>query len=343
MAQHVQFFEPRVDCGVVKWKKPVTATFTLTNSGTRTLTISQVRPDCSCTAVDWTRTPIPPGGRAQVHVTYDAELLGTFEKQVAVYTNLTSKPTYATMRGRVVLQPETFAETVTSQPHHDTNDFNYTIGDIHLTDDNVEFDDVQLGDSPTVTIRVLNAGNAPYSPALMHLPIWLQAETHPHTIRPGHTGDITFRLRSDYVGDFGLTQSNIYLSRFPGDIVGKHNELTVSATILPRVYSGTVGVVPVLSCDTVIDLGAFNGKEQLKSTITIRNEGQATLEINKLQVYNLGIFASLSSTKIRSKGKAKLTITAVPGIFEHHGRHRILLITNDPRKPKLQIEVRASK
>lgn len=340
---NVQFYETRVDCGVVKWKQPVTATFTLTNTGTRTMTVSKVHPDCSCTAVSWTRTPIPPGGKAQVQVTYDAEMLGTFEKQVAVYTSLSNKPTYATMRGRVVMQPEVFVSPVVERPNHNVEDFIYTVGNIHLSDDNVEFDDVQVGDSPTVSLYVLNTGDTPYIPQVMHLPAWLTATSSPEVIRPGHTGELTFRLRSKAVGDYGLTQSSIYMARFPGDVVGQDNELTVSATIVPRIHTNMIGPQPAVVCDTVIDLGRFNGKQQIKGTLVLRNEGSAPLEIRKLQVYNPGILVSLSSAHIRGGGKAKLTISATSSIFDHHGHHRILLITNALARPKVLIEVRAAK
>jgi len=346
MAQgNVQFYQSRVDCGIVKWKQPVTATFTLTNNASHTMTITKVHPDCSCTAVKWTRTPIAPGGKAQLQMTYDAELLGTFEKQVAVYTSLSHKPVYATMRGKVMMNPENIAPVAAPrhEPQHEAEDFNYTVGDIHLSDDNVEFDNVHVGDSPTVKLHVLNTGNKPYTPQVMHLPMWLTATAQPEEILPGHTGDIFFRLRSDLVGDYGLTQRSVYLSRFPGDVVGQDNELTVSATILPNLSTNMAGLWPSVVCDTVINLGAFNGKEKLKATIVLQNKGGGELQIGKLQVYNPGLMVSLNSVRVRAGGKTKLTVIATPSIFDHHGRHRILLITNDPRRPKVVIEVRASK
>ena len=339
----VSFFEEHVDCGVVKWKEPVTVQFTITNNASRTMTITNVHPDCSCTAVTWTRTPVAPGGQAQVQMTYDAELLGTFEKQVAVYTNLSPRPTYATMRGRVVMQAEAFTREVVASRAVDTEDFMYTIGDLHLTNDNVFFDDVQRGDSPTVELRVLNTSETPYTPQVMHLPAWLSATPSPATILPGPTGTIVFRLHSEQLGDYGLTQRSVYLSRFPGDVVGHDNELAVSATILPRLSRQVAGPLPALHVDTVVQLGRFNGKEQLKTTLVLRNDGHAPLLIGKLQVYNPGLMVSLSTTRIKAGGKAKLTITATPSLFDFHGYHRILLITNDPKRPKVLIDVQADK
>ncbi|MBP3229053.1 MAG: DUF1573 domain-containing protein [Bacteroidaceae bacterium] len=339
----VRFLETRVDCGQVKWKQPVTAKFTLTNEATRTVSISQVRPDCSCTAVAYTQTPVAPGGKAQIEVRYDAELLGTFEKQVAVYTTASPRPVYVTMRGRVMMQPEAIAPTASPAPIVDAEDFNYTVGDIHLSTDHLEFDDVQLGDSPTIAVRLLNTGDQPYAPTVMHLPMWLKAEAVPELVHPGHTGDIIFRLRADYVGDYGLTQTSVYLQRFPGDVVGGDNEMSVSATIVPHRLSAVAGPVPAVACDTAVSVGRFSGKEQLKTTLIVRNTGSAPLEIRKLQVYNPGILASLSTTRIKAGGKAKLTVTATPALFDSHARPRILLITNDPARPKVIVEVQAEK
>ena len=75
----------------------------------------------------------------------------------------------------------------------------------------------------------------------------------------------------------------------------------------------------------------------------LRNDGHAPLLIGKLQVYNPGLMVSLSTTRIKAGGKAKLTITATPSLFDFHGYHRILLITNDPKRPKVLIDVQADK
>ena len=73
--------------GQVEWKHPVTAQYDIMNTGDQPLILTKVEPDCACTATQWTRTPIAPGGKGTVSVTFDAEALGHFNKSVAVSTN----------------------------------------------------------------------------------------------------------------------------------------------------------------------------------------------------------------------------------------------------------------
>jgi len=74
------------------------------------------------------RTALPPGAEGTVSATYDAALLGRFEKQLAVYTNLSATPLRLTLSGDV-------AQELNAHP----NNFSYHVGDIYLEADNVEF------------------------------------------------------------------------------------------------------------------------------------------------------------------------------------------------------------
>ena len=91
----------RHELGTILWKQPATARFDLVNRGTTPLVITGVHPDCGCTAVEWTTDSIAPDGVGYITVTYDAEMLGTFEKQVAVMTNADDEPLYLTVSGSI--------------------------------------------------------------------------------------------------------------------------------------------------------------------------------------------------------------------------------------------------
>ena len=43
--------------GQIEWKHPVTAQYTVTNTGDRPLVLTDVEPDCACTVAQWTKTP----------------------------------------------------------------------------------------------------------------------------------------------------------------------------------------------------------------------------------------------------------------------------------------------
>jgi len=325
----------RHDFGSILWNQPAKAVFQLTNSGSSDLVIEAVHPDCGCTLVDWTKEPISPGKEGQIEVTYDAALLGHFVKQLAVTTNESSVPFYLTVSGDVVLEKKDYSEK-----------YAYRIGDLYLDADNVEFDDVRKGDLPFRTLTIFNAGRQSYKPELMHLPKYLRAVSEPAVIHPGKSGYLHVVLNSNLLRNMGLTQTNIYLSRFPGDRISEENELLCTATLLPDLEKLDQPGQPTatIQLDTTrLELGSFEDKAKLKGSVEIWNQGEATLRISDLQVYNPGISASLNKSSIKPGKKAVLKITVYADRHHFKGRRRVLLITNDPKHPKVTIDIHVKK
>lgn len=327
----IHFDQTTVELGTLLWHSPRTATFKITNKGARELRIIDVHPDCGCTAVEWTREPIAPGGTGTVRATYDAELLGHFNKELAVYTNLAAEPQYLTIMGQV----STTQTEVSSE-------FPYKIGDYYLSTDDIEFDDVNRGDQPVYVLQVFNAGKKSYTPSLMHLPKYLSATSDPAVIRPGRMGRILVKLDSDELPMMGLTQTNVYLSRFMGDRVSKETEINVSATLLPdlKEYAAVGDYAPHAALDSLhITISPTGKKKKATGELTLKNEGNAPLVVSALQVYNPGISVSLSKREIKPGTAQKIKISAAVGNTYFKGRRRILLITNDPHQPKMVIDV----
>lgn len=332
MAQpKIQFDQTTVELGTLLWHTPRTATFTVTNKGTSDLVIKDVHTDCGCTDAEWTQTPIGPGGKGTITATYDAELLGHFNKGLAVYTNLDSEPQYLTIMGQVSMTQ--------NEP---TVEFPCKIGDYFLSTDDIEFDDVKRGEQPAFTLQIFNSGKKSYRPELMHLPKYLTAKADPDVIRPGRMGRMIITLNSDELSTMGLTQTSIYLSRFMGDRVSKETEINVSATLLPDVKESATAnskhpIADISS--TQITLSPTDKKMKATGTLILRNKGNATLEVKALQVYNPGISVSIGKRNIKpgTEKKIKISINANSGYFK--GRRRILLITNDPENPKMVIDV----
>lgn len=332
MAQpRMQFEQTTQELGTLLWHTPRTAVFKFTNKGTTDLIIKEVRTDCGCTDAEWTTTPIGPGSTGEIRATYDAEMLGRFNKGLAVFTNLEDKPTYLTLMGQVAMTQ--------TEP---TVDYPYQIGDYFLSTDDVEFDDVNRGDRPTVTLHIYNGSKKSYRPELMHLPKYLTAESDPAVIRPGRVGRVLLTLDSQELPNMGLTQTSIYLSRFLGDRVSKDTEINVSATLLPDFLDTPTqhALSPTLEIDsTKITLGPLNKKGRASGQLMLSNKGKTPLLIKALQVYNPGISVSLNKRRIDPGDSQKLKITVNSNNTFFKGRRRILLITNDPDHSKMVIDV----
>ncbi|MCL2328259.1 MAG: DUF1573 domain-containing protein [Bacteroidetes bacterium] len=83
------------DLGQIPQGVPVTVNFEFTNTGNAPLIISNVKPDCDCTDAKWTKTPVMPGQKGSIEVTFDAKNGGNFSKPATVTSN--AKPTESTI------------------------------------------------------------------------------------------------------------------------------------------------------------------------------------------------------------------------------------------------------
>jgi hypothetical protein len=67
----------------------VTCVFTYTNVGEQPLVINQAIASCGCTVPEYTKTPVKPGEKGEIKVTYNGEgkFPGHFKKSITVRTN----------------------------------------------------------------------------------------------------------------------------------------------------------------------------------------------------------------------------------------------------------------
>ena len=94
--------------------------------------------------------------------------------------------------------------------------------------------------------------------------------------------------------------------------------------------------------ETNIDLSVpLIKKKKASYNILIANAGKTPLVISKLQVFNSSVGVSLKKTVLPPDGMTKLKVTIRKrdvGNKKHH--LRILMITNDPLNPKVEITIK---
>ena len=76
--------------GTFSEKSPVVeCTFTFTNVGETPLVVNQAVASCGCTVPEYTKTPIQPGAKGEIRVTYNGtgKIPGHFKKSITVRTN----------------------------------------------------------------------------------------------------------------------------------------------------------------------------------------------------------------------------------------------------------------
>ena len=90
--------------GTFSEKEPVVScTFSFTNVGESPLIINQAVASCGCTVPEYTKTPIQPGEKGEIKVTYNGtgKFPGHFKKSITVRTNGTVEMTRLYIEGEM--------------------------------------------------------------------------------------------------------------------------------------------------------------------------------------------------------------------------------------------------
>jgi hypothetical protein len=231
----------------------------------------------------------------------------------------------------------------------DLQDFSGTypieMGDLRLDKDALEYDDVNKGFEQVQELHIFNNGTKIYQPNLMHLPPYLSAVMVPEKLAPNRAGKITVTLHSDKLHDYGLTQTSVYLAGNPGDKVSPDHEISVSAVLLPAFTEMTAEQrlrAPKLTMSKQNIEITFDGKKKKTDIIELTNQGQTELEISSLQMFTGGLQISLGKSKLAPGQSTKLKVTAMRDeLLKLRRRPRLLMITNDPDKGKVVININA--
>ena len=333
-AQKITTQHKLIDCGQVVFRHPVTSEFKMKNDDNRALRISEVKKSCGCTSVEYPTQSIAPGEEFVVKMTYDAKQMGTFIKQLLLYSNASGEPYMLTMQGKVVEQMSDFSGS-----------YDYMLGALKADVQEIEFDDVNRGDRPVQRIHIFNPTDETMEPVVMHLPSYLSAQVSPSKLAPHHGGEVTIVLDSKKLRDFGLNQTSIYLGERPGDKVSSEKEITASAVLLPDFDNMTEAqkesAPKIVLSTTNLNLGSFDGKKKLKGEIVISNEGKSTLDIRSMQMFNIGMQVALNKSHLKPGETAKLKITVIASDLAKAKvkNPRVLMITNDPNQAKVLIRI----
>ena len=86
----IKFEKTTHNFGSFSEKNPVvTCTFSYTNIGEQPLVVNQAIASCGCTVPEYTKTPVQPGDKGEIKVTYNGEgkFPGHFKKSITIRTN----------------------------------------------------------------------------------------------------------------------------------------------------------------------------------------------------------------------------------------------------------------
>jgi len=89
------------DYGTIVQASDGTCEFNFTNKGKAPIVLNDVKASCGCTVPEWTRTPVAPGEKGTIKVTYNTNNMGAFTKSITVNSNAVNNPLVLIIKGTV--------------------------------------------------------------------------------------------------------------------------------------------------------------------------------------------------------------------------------------------------
>ena len=142
-------------------KGKVTHTFTLSNQSLQTYVISDVNTWCGCTTADYTKSPVRPGEKARVTVTYDPyNRPGRFSKECVVMLNDGSRYLRLWVKGNVL-----------PYEHPVTEDHPYSFGHgLYMSNRVLPFRSLRVGERYAFSLRMANDTDKPMNVSFKRQP-----------------------------------------------------------------------------------------------------------------------------------------------------------------------------
>mgnify|MGYP000913825105 CR=1 FL=1 len=89
------------DYGTVVQASDGSCQFVFKNKGKAPIILNDVKASCGCTIPEWTRTPVAPGEKGSIKVTYNTNNVGAFTKTITIQSNAINNPVILIIKGTV--------------------------------------------------------------------------------------------------------------------------------------------------------------------------------------------------------------------------------------------------
>ena len=309
------------------------AIFNFTNTGDSVLVITRVQPSCGCTAADYTKSPVPPGGKGFVTAVFDPRGYNTrFTKSISVYSNARPAVTVLIIEGTVSAREKTVEELYT-----------FAVGPVRFESNHLAFTTTKKNEKKIRVMPIINTSREPATVEFEGLPAHLTLKTNPVTLKPGEKGIIegTYdaSLNSASWGNVndlvrlkvnGEQQQNIYLY-VSANLVEDFTGLT----------SQELANAPVFKLDSnTVDFGKINQNSSADVEYFFTNEGKSDLVIRHVKA-GCGCTALMPTQNVIKPGeRGSIKAKFNSGGYKGNIYKNIFVYTNDPRNSEVMLMIK---
>ncbi len=310
--------------------------FEVTNTGNSPLVIQNILASCGCTLPDWTKHPIPPGGKGKITAMYDPQNRpGAFNKTLSVYTNSKPQVVVITLKGEVVPREKTIEEL-----------FIFPVGLVRFQSNHLAFTNVKKTEKKIRVMQVINPSKESVRIEFENVPGHLTLKASPETLRPGQKGIIE--------GTYDATKNNVWgnvsdMVRVKLNGVTQQNVFYYISANLVEDFSSLsksdLENAPVFRLEsTTVDLGKMPASTSRDVEFRFTNAGKRDLMIRHVRS-TCGCTAIQEGSRgeaIRPGQTSSIRATFNSGGYKGRVTKAIYVYTNDPKNSEVVLMLNAN-
>jgi Protein of unknown function (DUF1573) len=309
--------------------------FIVTNTGTDPLVIQNVVASCGCTTPEWTKQPIPAGGKGKITAIYDPkDRPGPFNKTLSVYSN--SKPEVAVLviKGEVTPREKTVEEL-----------FTFPVGGVRFESQQLAFTNVKKTEKKIRIMQVVNTSAAPVKVEFEGYPLYMSLKANPETLKPGQKGIVEGSYDATKNPGWG-NFTDLVKVKLNG-AVQENTYYYVSANLVEDFSSLSkedLANAPVFKlASNTFDLGKIKGSTQNEVEFKFNNGGKNDLIIRNIRATCGCTAVQQGNQGVGIKAGESSSIKAVFNSGSYNGKvtKAIYVYTNDPKNSEVVLMLNA--
>ena len=318
----------------------VSTIFEFKNDGMESLVLSNVRASCGCTTPTWTKSPVEPGERGSITVTYNPNgRPGKFQKTITVTSNATNPTTKVYIKGEVI--PKS-VKPVDKYP--------VKIDELSLKTRSVDFGKVKKG---TTLSRSIEYANQTDSEIVVNIRYDQDGYIIPalsfQSLKPGEGGTLNLSLVASNTNEYGPVRRVFYMVVNGKDIQDEAHAIYLDADLeedFSLLSDQALQKAPIIELSSdELNLGEVKSGGKVSGKLSVKNANVSPLVIRRIVNQNDMIAAKMKKSSIKGGKSSDLLIdvTAVSdkgellkaGVY----RRQLELISNDPKQSRKRVTV----
>ncbi len=328
MSQAVIVFEAKDhDFGEIKEEDGrVSYEFVFSNQGNEPLVLSKVQASCGCTTPSWTKSPVEPGQKGTIKVSYNpAGRPGKFSKNISVQSNATQERERLVIRGEVIPKPKDWTKESAAA----------NIDGLSLERRTVEFNNIEKGLLKEQTLKIKNTSGQSLSVAFTDVPAYITVKLPNETLSPDEEEEVTFIFDTKKCAKWGPVSDDIFIVLNNKRDISDPYKISLISNIVEDFNKMTMEqkrVAPIIEViNRTINLGIINSGTRNEGVFNIRNVGEKPLEIRTIINNNEEIFFKQQHLTVRGGKTAELKFNLSAELKPGKYTRAVTLQTNDPK------------